>query len=245
MITQTTRKIGDLDCVIVQHKNCQSPKAVVILCHGFGAPPTDLVPIAAEFISLGGAMADVVYVFPAAPIELDPLFDSRAWWHIDMEKLQQLMMAGETREMKGESPEFLPERRASIIKVIDDCRETYSLPSSKIILGGFSQGSMLSTDVALHYEQLLGGLIVWSGSLINEATWTRQAKEQSSLTVVQSHGRLDPILPMTGAEDLRSMLQETGHTVRFCEFAGQHSIPQDAIHLAVQMVNEVASKALV
>ena len=100
---------------------------------------------------------------------------------------------------------------------------------------------MLSTDVALHYPEALGGLIVWSGALINESTWTEKANAQSALTVVQSHGRVDPILPFSGGEDLRDMLTESGHTVRFCEFNGQHAIPQESIELAAQLIGEVAS----
>lgn len=241
MIQQHSQTIGDLECVVVQAKTCQSPQAVVILCHGFGAPATDLVSIAPEFIRLGGALAEVAYVFPAAPIELDPLFDARAWWPIDMEKIQQLMMSGQTREMKGTSPERLPMRRVSMTKVIDHCRLDHALPASKIIVGGFSQGSMLSTDVALHYPEALGGLVIWSGSLICEKVWMRQAKQQAPLKIVQSHGRLDPILPMTGAEDLRDMLVAAGHEVRFHEFGGQHSIPLEAIELSVQLINDVAS----
>ena len=184
---------------------------------------------------------ETVFVFPAAPIEMDPLFDARAWWPIDMQKLQILMMEGKTREMRSESPELLPERRVSLTKVIDHCRVDYSLPASKIIVGGFSQGSMLTTDVALHYNEPLGGLIAWSGALINEEVWKEKAGQQSKLTIVQTHGRIDAILPFSGAEDLRDMLTSAGHEVRFKEFSGQHSIPMDGLQLAVQLLNEVGS----
>lgn len=242
MYKKSNQRIGDLDCVIVEPENCESPKAVCLLCHGYGAPSTDLVSLAPELMGVGGPLAEIVYVFPAAPIELDPMFDARAWWPIDMEKLQQMMMLGQTREMKGESPELLPARSTSIAKLIDELRITYRLPASKIIIGGFSQGAMLTTDVALKYPELLGGLIVWSGSLIDADNWQELAKKQSPLTVVQSHGRTDPILPYTGAEELRDMLLEAGHSVHFCEFGGQHSIPMEAIQMSVKLIGEVASK---
>lgn len=241
MIQQTSQKIGDLECVVVKDPNCEKPKAVVILCHGFGAPPTDLVSLAREFMETEGPQQEVVYVFPAAPIEMDPLFDARAWWMIDIEKIQQLMEDGQTRQMQRESPDLLPERRESLTRLIDLCRVDYSLPVSKIIVGGFSQGSMLATDVALHYPEPLGGLIVWSGALINADVWTLEAKRQSSLDVVQSHGRIDPILPIAGAEELRDMLTREKHRVRYVEFAGEHAIPLDAIELANQLIGEVAA----
>lgn len=241
MVQKTTEKIGDLDCVVVKGPSCETPKAVVVLCHGFGAPSTDLVSLAREFMETEGSNQDVVYIFPAAPLEVDPLFDARAWWMIDIEKIQQMMMDGETRQMQRESPELLPERRASLTRLIDHCRVNYDLPASQIIVGGFSQGSMLATDVVLHYPEPLGGLIVWSGALINAEAWIPEAKRQSSLNVVQSHGRVDPILPISGAEQLRDMLTREKHRVRYVEFPGQHAIPLNAIELASQLIGEVAA----
>ncbi|MFT5300621.1 MAG: phospholipase/carboxylesterase [Mariniblastus sp.] len=240
MSQPSQQTFGDLECVVVNHNPSSQPSAVVILCHGFGAPSTDLVSLADGFIAGNIKLRDVVFVFPAAPLELDPLFDARAWWMIDMEKIQQMMMDGETRQMRIESPELLPERRADLTRVIDLCRIEFKLPPEKIVVGGFSQGSMLATDVALHYDGNLGGLIIWSGALINESVWAPQAARRSSLQVVQSHGRIDPILPIGGAEDLHKMLTNAGHHVRYCEFPGQHSIPMESIELANQLIEEVA-----
>lgn len=241
MIHQTNQKLGDFECEIVRHQDLEKPEAVVILCHGFGAPSSDLVGLAGEFIKGGGEKA--VYVFPAAPIKMDELFDSRAWWMIDIEKIQQLMMNGETREMRNESPELLPERRESMIRLIDLCRVDFQVEPHKIIVGGFSQGAMLTCDVALHYREQLGGLIVWSGALINEPVWAERSKSQQTLTVVQSHGRIDPILPFSSAEELRDMLEQDGHLVRFSQFNGQHSIPREAIESAWQLICEVVVRS--
>ncbi|MGI9495971.1 MAG: alpha/beta hydrolase [Mariniblastus sp.] len=240
MIQKTEFKIGELNCILVKHETCQTPSAAVILCHGFGAPGTDLVNLADAIMKTGKAQQNAVYIFPAAPIELDPLFDSRAWWMIDIEKIQNLMMSGETREMQGESPDLLPQRRIDLTYVIDHCRHEYSLPASKLVVGGFSQGSMLATDVALHYPDPLGGLIIWSGTLINSELWSTQAARQFPLKICQSHGIVDPILPIDGARDLKEMLQSNRHQVQYIEFHGPHSIPMNAINLAGDLIGNVA-----
>lgn len=240
MLQQVKQKIGEFNCVVVRDNECEQPKAVVILCHGFGAPGTDLVPIGDELASQPD-LSECVFVFPPAPIEMDPLFDARAWWPIDIEKIQQLMMEGEARQLRKESPELLPERRKSLSNLIDLCRVDFKVEPGQVIIGGFSQGSMLATDVALHYGQPLGGVIVWSGSLINESIWKAAATEQAKLKFIMSHGRLDPVLPMKGAEDLRDMLMGAGHSVRFHEFNGQHAIPMEAIELGIQLIKEAAS----
>ena len=241
MLTQQKQKIGDFDCVVVKDSECQQPNAVVILCHGFGAPSTDLVSISNELLGRENSNQKVVYVFPAGPIEMDPLFDARAWWMIDVEHIQQLMMKGETRELKTHSPDVLPERRKSMCGLIDHCRVDFNVQPNQILIGGFSQGSMLATDVAFSYPELLGGLIIWSGSLINESEWIEKSKAREFLKIVQSHGRQDPVLPFDGAVDLRDMLRSHGHSVEFHEFGGQHAIPLEAIELAIQLIEGAAT----
>ena len=162
MIKRTKQRIGDLGCVIVDATN-DAPAAAVILCHGFGAPPTDLVSIANEMISQNEELAKAVFIFPGAPLELDPTFDGRAWWMIDMEKVQQMQQRGETREMRSTSPKRLPVCRGMIEEVVEFVKTRYSLAANQIVIGGFSQGAMLTTDVALNHDELLGGLIVFFG----------------------------------------------------------------------------------
>ncbi len=241
MIEQNQLRIGDLDCVVVNQSGLSTPQAAVILCHGFGAPATDLVSLASEFISADESLANAVYIFPGAPLQLDPLFGGRAWWMIDAEEIQRLMEKGETRDLRAASPERLPICRAMIEEVIEYAKSHYSLTADRIVLGGFSQGAMLTTDVALHHSQLLGGLIVWSGVLIDEQNWRKRSQLQPELRVVQSHGTIDPILPIDGARELREMLEETGHDVRYCEFVGPHTIPLDGLQLAAQLIGDVSS----
>ena len=159
-------------------------------------PPPTWYRLGSELIAADPRFAKAVFIFPGAPLELDPMFDARAWWMIDMEKIQQLMERGETREMRSTSPDQLPLCREAITQVIEFAREEYSLKANQIVVGGFSQGSMLATDVALHYGEPLGGLIIWSGALINEPVWQECAKQQEQLRIVQTHGRIDPILPI-------------------------------------------------
>ena len=234
---EAVRKIGELDCTFVNEKT--KPKAVVILCHGFGAPGTDLVPVGTELVKSFPSLADVTFVFPQAPIELDPYFDSRAWWMIDIEKIQSLVASGEYREMRNSKPPELESRRKDLSTVIEFAMEEYEMPAAKIVLGGFSQGSMLATETALNYPDNVGALIVWSGTLLNETEWTAAAAQKAPLSVVQSHGRLDPVLPFAGAEYLRDMLSEQGHKVDFVPFKGQHTIGNDAMQASLKAIDAV------
>ena len=223
--------IAGLDVTVFQGA-AGPPSAAVILCHGFGAPGDDLVGLAPELVRASPALASVRFYFPAAPLELSGFGfgDSRAWWMIDLAQLQRLQAQGAeaVREFRKVEPEGLPAARRALHALVQEVADQTGLPMQRVLLGGFSQGAMLATDVALRLEEAPGGLVVLSGTLLLEDTWRAKAKARAGLPVFQSHGRQDPILAFGAAEALRDLWQEAGATLEFVPFDGGHTIGPDA-----------------
>lgn len=226
-------KLGTLDVASIQGDSAP-PKLVVLLCHGFGAPGDDLVPLSLELMGRFPKLASGVrFVFPEAPMDLDELgmYGARAWWMIDMNRVaaaQQGDLSGMQR-MRTETPEGLQPARQALLKVIDEVSRATQLPISKFVLGGFSQGSMITTDVTLRMEEAPAALAIFSGTVITEPEWRKRASIRKGLRVIQSHGRQDPFLPYTFAEDLRTLLTDAGLSVEFLPFQGGHTIPLEAL----------------
>jgi phospholipase/carboxylesterase len=197
-----------------------------VLLHGFGAPGDDLVALA-QYIPLPTPNA-VRFIFPEAPIELGGLYgDSRAWWRLDLARLEQDLRTGAVRDRRGEVPEGLTEARAHVDNLLLAIKARYSLDETKLVLGGFSQGAMLSLDVALHRPPSPppAALILMSGTLINEAAWRPHYAKLAGVPILQSHGRADSLLPFMVAEILRDDLTAAGAKVEFIPFNGGHEIP--------------------
>jgi len=196
----------------------------VLLCHGFGAPGADLVSLH-RVIDAGPG---VRWFFPEAPHELDgPMSGGRAWWHIDMMALQLAMMRGELRDLERETPDGLAHARAALESCVDALVADHGVDPARLIIGGFSQGAMLTTEVALLGERSFAGLAVLSGTLLSRERWAEGAAARGgALHVMQSHGRRDPVLPFSGAEALHRTLVERGVDATFTPFGGQHEIPQ-------------------
>ena len=224
--------ISGLECITVGLENRKAAvDGVVVLCHGYGAPGTDLVSISAEYFSeKTQPTPSVVFIFPAAPLEIEPGFDGRAWWPIDVQRLQDMIQTGESHHLADVIPERLELCRGMIDEIISTAMDRWSLPGKRILIGGFSQGAMLATDVMLQSKNELGGLIAWSGTLINQAAWRQLASKRPPFSVIQTHGFWDPILPFSGAVDLRELLRSAGHSVDFQSFQGYHTIPPSAIN---------------
>lgn len=224
---RTTRLLlGPLHCHVLLPEQ-QRPEMLVTLCHGFGASGDDLTGLASALRHHLGPLADkVAFVFPEAPLSLAAMgMPGRAWWPIDIERLSSPAGAkAGLQKMRESAPEGLAFARKSLRETLEAALQHLNLSYGQMMLGGFSQGAMVSTDVVLRLEEAPAALAILSGTLIDEAQWRRRAPMRRGLHVVQSHGKQDPILPFSAAIDLRDLLLSAGLDVDWGAFDGGHTI---------------------
>lgn len=198
----------------------------LVLLHGFGAPGDDLAGLA-EMITVPPG---TTLVFPEAVRDLadlaGPMYrGARAWWMIDMARLEMAIRTGEIRDLTSEIPDGLTEAREAVARFLDALEKDEGIALDRLVLGGFSQGAMLALDVALRTERKIAGLVLLSGTYIAEREWQPLMSARKGTPVFQSHGAADPILPYELAEKLRDALGEAGLDVTFDRFEGGHEIP--------------------
>lgn len=219
------KTVGPLRARIVRNTS-ESEEMTLVLLHGFGAPGDDLAGLADMIPVAPGT----TLVFPEAVHDLadlaGPMYaGARAWWMIDMARLEVAINTGEIRDLPNEVPEGLDEARRAVIDFLDALETKEGISLDRLVLGGFSQGAMLAMDVALHTKRKLSGLVLLSGSYIAEREWKPRMSGRAGTPVFQSHGDADPILPFAIAERLRDELTTAGLAVDFHRFSGGHGIP--------------------
>lgn len=221
--------IGRLKCRLVGHLPAgERPDLVVVLSHGYGASGSDLVPIGHELLDQYPDLdSHVQFVFPEAPLPLDDqgIPGGRAWWPIDLMRLQVAAATGQFRQLQRDRSDGMVQSRNLLIETLQVLSERWGLRLSQFVIGGFSQGAMLSVDTSLALPENVAGVLAMSGSLLNEAEWLERAPQHPGLRVVQSHGTADPLLPFDAAENLRDLLASAGALVEFIPFEGGHQIP--------------------
>ena len=199
---------------------------LVLLLHGFGAPGDDLLSLADELDVPTGTR----FVIPEGPLTLSfGPSDARAWWLIDMARMQADRMAGRLRDLSQDIPKGLAPARETMLVFLKEVERYLNADPRKTILGGFSQGAMLSCDVMLRTVQPYAGLVQLSGTLLAMSEWTPLFQKRKGLPVFQSHGTQDELLPYVGAERLRDTLTQAGLSVEWHSFRGGHEIPRSIL----------------
>jgi phospholipase/carboxylesterase len=197
----------------------------ILLCHGFGAPGDDLVSLA----DLVDAGSGVRWFFPEAPLEVALGYGvaGRAWWPIDIMRLRELVLRGRKDDLLHETPPGLGDARAALESCIEALVRDHGVQRDRLLIGGFSQGAMLTTELALHADEPFAGLASLSGRLISSERWeAAAARSGPRLDALLTHGRADAVLPFDAGEALRVLLERQGARVTWVPHEGGHEIPE-------------------
>jgi len=212
---------------------------IVILLHGFGAPGDDLVPLA-DWIT---APTGTRFIFPEGPLSLSMGFgDSRAWWIIDMARLEADRAAGRLRDLSNEVPRGLQQARQALESFLAALPRAMPIDYTNSVIGGFSQGAMLTCDLVMRTAQPVAGLVQLSSTLLAKQDWRPTVARRTGLPVFQSHGTQDQILPYVMAERLRDELTQAGLAVEWHNFRGGHEIPELVLRRLSAFLTNVLAK---
>ena len=198
----------------------------VFLMHGYGASGKDLVSL--RTLLQPDNQPKYNWFFPEAPIDLGM---GKAWFHIpEIAFIQQFV------DYSDIYPPGMKEARQIIKDVIGEITND---KTNKIIVGGFSQGAMLSTDFFLEHPTNVAGLLIFSGTLVDKKRWSTLATKNSGFCFFQSHGRQDPLLTYQQAEALGVTLTEAGMNRKEYMFDGGHEITMDVMKQAKAYLQEL------
>lgn len=197
----------------------QNPETAVVVLHGYGANMQDLYPLWEVWDN-----GNYNWYFPNGIMPL-PMgyYEGRAWFSIDMEALDRAIRSGEFRNMATTVPPELDLTLKQLELFIRDLGKKHK----KIILGGFSQGAMCASHLALISDLPLSGLVLLSGNLLAEERFPKNVR---GIPFYQSHGNKDPILPLKGAQLLEGKMKGLNFQGDLHVFEGGHEIPVKVIH---------------
>ncbi len=186
----------------------------IILFHGFGADANDLAGLK-DFFDFNDRCN---WLFPNGPLSvpIGPGFSGRAWWTIRMSDISPDL------DWSQQRPSGLDQAVTTALKMIVSMKFDWK----DIIIGGFSQGAMLATELFLKAPQTPAGLICLSGTMLSEEIWQSLANHRKGSTVFLSHGENDQVLPSKGSVRLQKFFEKNEIKTQFASFRGGHEIPK-------------------
>jgi phospholipase/carboxylesterase len=189
------------------------PSHTVIWLHGLGADGNDFVPVVKE---MKLPRLGIRFVFPHAPmrpVTINGGFVMRAWYDI---AYQELAFKEDERGLR-ESQKLIEEL---IVR-----ENTRSIPSSRIVLAGFSQGGVLALQTGLRQSKPLAGLMALSSYLPMSPMIEVERNAASNLVpVFMGHGITDNIVPLALGKMSRDTLIKLGYEVEWHQYTMPHSV---------------------
>ncbi|HVY25878.1 MAG TPA: alpha/beta fold hydrolase [Polyangiaceae bacterium] len=200
----------------------------VVLLHGYGAAGDDLASLAERLARPGSR-----FILPAAPL---PQGSGRAWWRIEGRRPPHAW----DEQLPGgfvPNPQVASARR-QVQQLLRDVKARYA--PGRLVLAGFSQGAMLSLDVALQAEPSVDRVGVLSGVMLADSLAALKTQRIDKPRFFMSHGRSDTVLPFAAAERAYEMLDARGYSVDFHDFDGGHQIPADVSEALAKFIYDGA-----
>ena len=191
----------------------EGPVSLVLL-HGYGSNAGDWLQFEHKIqVPLNGRL-----VFPQGPLRGPN--GARGWWWLNIE--------GHVPE--GERyPDFSIANPAGIKVASRLVRNLLASVPGPIVLGGFSQGAMLSAEIAFQTDQDLAALVLLGGTTVNETAWVERFPGRRRMPIFIAHGRNDGVLPFATMERFQARMRETGLNVTWFPYDGGHDIPDEVI----------------
>jgi phospholipase/carboxylesterase len=182
-----------------------TPDGALVLLHGRGADQFDLLPLADAL----DPDRRLTVVTPRGPLALPP---GGAHWYA---------LGG----IPTPDPETFGPARATLAGWLDALPERIGVPWERTVLGGFSQGSVMSYALGLGADRPSpAGIVALSGFLPRVPGLELALAERAGLPVAIGHGTHDPVIPVGFGREAAERLGAAGLDVTYREAPVAHGI---------------------
>lgn len=191
--------------VLTRGAPVQQARAAVVMIHGRGASARDILALAGEF-----AAADVAYFAPQA---------AGSTWYPN-----RFIMPVESNEP------WLTSALASVARLVADVQAA-GIPAQRTAILGFSQGACLALEFAARHPQRFGGVIGFSGGLIENGDRPRAyAGDMAGTPVFLGCSDVDPHIPVERVRRTEQIFAGLGAAVTTRVYPGMgHTVNGDEV----------------
>ncbi len=197
--------------------------SMVVFLHGYGANGTDLIGLAEPLCE---HLPGTVFRAPDAPEMCGGNPFGYQWFPIP----------GMDESTPSQSITSFLQSREDLHAYLDRVIADEGLPAGRVVLFGFSQGTMMALPVAAERKEQLGGVVGFSGRIVGP---TQIAEGKSRPPVLLVHGDRDELVPFAALPHAVQVLTAAGFPVQAHVMKGTaHGISQDGLVAALDFLLE-------
>lgn len=193
---------------------------MIILMHGFGASMRDLAGLCPAIDSKG-----YVYICPNAPltVQLGPGMTGFAW--------------APPRDSRADGDMDSAVDMLSVL--VEEVTEQYRVEKGQIILGGFSQGGMMTYAYGLPNPEQFKGLVMLSSMVFEQDKLKGNLPAERTMSIFVSHGTSDAMISLDVGQSSRDFLVAESYKPDYFEYDMGHEISQEVLDDLVPWIRNV------
>lgn len=126
-----------------------------------------------------------------------------------------------------------------LLDMLNELPTALKIEPSKVILGGFSQGAMMTIGAILRDPARFAGALILSGAPLPAFFPEVAPIGLAELPVLAQHGAMDPVLPIDLGRGAAAALAQLGAKPDFREYPMQHELSYASLRDAKAWVDQI------
>ena len=210
-----------LSAIVLEPLSKIKPKNAVILCHGYGGDGKDISILAGYWRTY---LPDTIFICPDAPEKCEASPSGFQWFDLTDQDPEQILSKSLVAENK-------------LNKLIDEVKEGYNLLANQIIIGGFSQGSMISLQTGIKRKDKINSILGYSGKIIDTEHLSKNIVSRPNIFLM--HGDIDQVVPVDGLLEAKNFFNKNNYEIETKIFKDcEHRIPMEGSSLGLQFIKK-------
>ena len=210
-----------LNTIVLEPLTETKPKNAVILCHGYGGDGKD-ISILASYWKFH--LPDTIFICPNAPEKCAASPSGFQWFDLMDQTPDQIL-----------SKSIIAEIRLN--KLIDEVKEKNDLSANEIVLGGFSQGCMISLQTGIKRKDKINSIVGFSGKIINTEHLSKNIISRPNVLLM--HGDKDQVVTIDGLLEAKDFFYKNNFPIETKIFKNcEHRIPTEGSSLGLQFIKK-------
>ena len=211
----------NLEVTTISSLSKSKPRQAIVLCHGYGGDGRDISVLANTWQRF---LPECIFLCPNAPEICVVNPQGYQWFDLTSEKEEVIL-----------EKSLIAEEKLNIF--LNQVLDNFQLDTNNLALVGFSQGCMISIQIALKKKKQINCLVGYSGKVVNQKHLSDNINSKPKMFLM--HGANDTIVSPTYLLEAKEYLVSRGLKIKIKMFKDcEHRIPVEGSSLGLEFLRK-------